>query len=104
MSSYSVLNIREQGGDNWEIGGTITIVSGGAIVLAGGAIVPASGTQAAAITLLTDGSGGTSNDAIQAVGATNGGDVSAAINNNFADLAAKLNAVITAINGVGIIA
>jgi|GEM_PF-1260570 len=39
---------------------------------------------------LTDSTGGTANTTLQAVGATNSGDVSAAINNNFADLAAQL--------------
>ncbi|EME71394.1 cytoplasmic protein [Paramagnetospirillum caucaseum] len=43
---------------------------------------------------LTDSSGGSADATIQAVGATNSGDVSAAINNNFADLAAKVNAII----------
>ena len=55
----------------------------------------------AAIVSLTDSSGGTANDTLQAVGATNSGDVSAAINNNFADLAAKVNGIIVALRNSG---
>lgn len=40
---------------------------------------------------LTDNTGGAVDGTLAVVGATNGGDVSAAINNNFADLAAKVN-------------
>lgn len=39
---------------------------------------------------LTDSTGGTANTTLAAVGATNSGDVSGTINNNFADLAAQL--------------
>lgn len=46
------------------------------------------------LTALTDSSGGTANTTLEAVGATNSGDVSGAINNNFADIAATLNAII----------
>lgn len=62
---------------------------------------PASGD---AIVSLTDSSGGTANDTLQAVGATNSGDVSAAINNNFADVAAKVNGILTALRNAGILA
>jgi hypothetical protein len=62
---------------------------------------PASQT---AIVSLTDSSGGTANDTLQAVGATNGGDVSAAINNNFADVSAKINGILTALRNAGILA
>ena len=55
----------------------------------------------AAIVSLTDSSGGTANDTLQAVGATNSGDVSAAINNNFADLAAKVNGILAAMRTNG---
>jgi hypothetical protein len=55
----------------------------------GGAV---SNTIAAAtnIAALTDSSGGAKDNTIEAVGATNGGDVSGAINNNFAELAEEL--------------
>lgn len=39
---------------------------------------------------LTDSSGGTADDTIEAVGATNSGDVSGAINNNFKEMADQL--------------
>lgn len=67
----------------------------------------AAGTQAAAIAQLTDSSGGTANDTIELVPAVGGSGASTAqetaIANNFADLAAKINAIQTAIRGVGII-
>lgn len=47
---------------------------------------------------LTDSTGGTANDTLAAVGATNSGDVSGVINSNFADIAAKLNAIIKMLN------
>lgn len=48
------------------------------------------------ITPLTSG-GGTADNTLQLVGATNGSDVSAAINNNFADLVTKVNQILTAL-------
>lgn len=59
-------------------------------------VVEFDATRAAMATIvpLTDSSGGSANDTLQAVGATNSGDVSAAINNNFADVSAKINAII----------
>lgn len=58
------------------------------------------GTTLAAITVptaLTNSTGGTADNTVAAVGATNGSDVSGTINNNFADLLAKVNANISAI-------
>lgn len=49
---------------------------------------------------LDDNSGGAVGASIVAVGATNSGDVSAAINGNFASVNAKLDEVITALNGL----
>jgi hypothetical protein len=60
----------------------ITDSSGGA---ASTTIAAATNTDA-----LTDSTGGTANTTLAAVGATNAGDVSGAINDNFADLAAQL--------------
>ena len=60
-------------------------------------------TAAAAQVALTDSSGGTANDTIAAVGATNASDVSGTINDNFADVAAKINALRTALVNAGII-
>jgi len=50
------------------------------------------------IAALTDSSGGAVDGTLAAVGATNGSDVSAAINNNFADLAAKVNGILKFLN------
>lgn len=52
-------------------------------------VQPASANQAA----LTNSTGGTANGTLEAVGATNGSDVSAAINNNFTELHVLLNEV-----------
>lgn len=54
--------------------------------------VPHSATTS--ITQLTDSTGGTANNTLQAV---SGSGADAAINNNFADIAAKLNAVLVAL-------
>lgn len=55
----------------------------------------------AAITSLTDSSGGTANDTIQSVSATY---TQAEVANNFADLAAKVNAIIAALRAARVIA
>lgn len=55
---------------------------------------------AAAITSLTDSSGGTANDTVQAIG---GVFSQAEIANNFADLTAKVNAILAALRSAGII-
>lgn len=52
---------------------------------------PQTGPKLATPVALTDSTGGTANNTLVAIGATNTGDRSADINNNFADLAAKLN-------------
>lgn len=62
-------------------------------------IQPASANQAA----LTNSSGGTANGTIEAVGATNTGDVSSAINNNFTELHVLLNEIRTALVNLGLI-
>ena len=59
--------------------------------------------SAPAVVVLTDSTGGTANNTLQAVGATNSGDVSAAINNNFADLSAKVNELIAALKTAGLL-
>ena|SRR5688572_23085003 len=66
----------------------------------GGAAAPA-----AAIASLTDNSAGAANDTVEALadGTTYATDV-AAIRNNFADLAAKVNAILAALRSAGIIA
>ncbi len=97
MAGENTANYEEQGGDNWAIGGTITILSGGRIV-------PASGTGAAAITVMTDSTGGTANDTLAAItaGASYAQADMTAVKNALATLAAKVNALIAANQGVGI--
>lgn len=51
---------------------------------------------------LTDSSGGSTDGTIEAVGATNSGDVSGAINNNFAEVAAKIAAIHARLEAAGI--
>lgn len=59
--------------------------------------------SAPAVVALTDSTGGTANSTLQAVGATNASDQSAAINNNFADLSAKVNQLIAAFQTAGLL-
>ncbi|WP_395452847.1 hypothetical protein ACHMW5_02330 [Azospirillum melinis] len=59
--------------------------------------------SAPAVVSLTDSTGGSANNTLQAVGATNGSDQSAAINNNFADLSAKVNQLIAAFQTAGLL-
>lgn len=86
-------------------GATLVVQSGGSIKIESGGTITNAGTQASAIAALTDNSAGTANDTIQALadGTTYANDV-AAIRNNFADLAAKVNAITAALRGAGIIA
>jgi hypothetical protein len=93
-NSYGPKTYNKQGGDE------IVIASGGALNVETGGVIKANGTQASAIVNLTDSSGGTANDTIQAVGGTY---TQAEVANNFADLAAKVNAILNAIRGAGII-
>lgn len=76
------------------------VASGGEISVETGGKITANGTQASAIANLTDSSGGTANDTVQAVG---GSYSQAEVANNFADLSAKINAILNAIRGAGII-
>lgn len=55
--------------------------------------------HAAAITALTDNSGGTADNTLQAIGATYS---QTEVRNNFADLAAKINQILTLLQDVGL--
>lgn len=109
--SYQPKVYLEQGGD------ALVVQSGGEIRIEAGGIFSAGGTQASAIADLTDNSAGTANSTIQAMADltdtpadadTLRDDIVAtllpAIRNNFADVAAKVNAIIAALEGAGIIA
>lgn len=59
------------------------------------------GSQQSKVASLTDSSGGTADDTIAAV---SGSGADAAINNNFADLAAKVNALLVIVEAHGLMA
>lgn len=81
----------------------------GALKPANGVVSQAFGNkarvQAAVVAALIDGTGGTVNDILEnlADGTTYAND-HAKIENNFADLAAKVNAILTALKDAGIMA
>lgn len=97
-ATYSTKTYRKIGGDE------IVIASGGALNIETGGAITANGTQASAIVNLTDGTGGTANDALVAVPSDTLANAAAAANDNFADLSAKLNLILAALRGAGIIA
>lgn len=93
MSTYNAKCYVRQDGD------AIIIEAGGSLIITG-AITPSSGTQASAIADLTAATG-TADGTIQDV--TSSFDQTI-LNNNFKDLATKVNGILAAIRGVGIIA
>ena len=58
-------------------------------------------TQQAAITALTNSTGGTADNTLAAVGDTTTNQATV-INNNFSDLAVKVNAILTALHNAGV--
>ncbi len=61
--------------------------------------------QSAVVAALTDGTmTGTANGAMELVGATNSGDVSGAIMNNFKECQTQINAILTALKNAGLMA
>ena len=95
MSDYQGKVHRQQGGD------VLVVESGGEIKIEAGGKITNDGTQASAITSLTDSSGGSADGTVEAV---SGSGADSAINNNFAELAAKQTAILAALRGAGIIA
>ncbi len=91
---------HKQGGD------VLVVASGGEINVESGGKLTAAGTQASAIASLTDSTGGTANDTLVdlASGGTWAAGVETKVEDNFADLAAKINAILAALRGAGIIA
>lgn len=83
-TKHNTKNYEQQGGATWTVGGTLDIAAGGKIT--------ADGTQAAAVTALkttyTTGNLDTEAEIITALNATN----------------TAVNAIITALNGAGILA
>ncbi len=82
-------------------GDQLVVASGGVINVETGGVIQANGTQASAITALTDSTTGTGDNTVVDVGAAFN---QATLNNNFADLIAKINALIAAVKGAGITA
>lgn len=94
MSFENVKIVREQGGDR------LVVKAGGAINIEAGGQILAAGSQAVAIAPLTAASG-TADDTVADVG---GSFSQTTLNNNFKDLATKINAIQAALEGAGIIA
>ena len=103
----NVSNYNDQGGAVTVIGGELRIEAAGKIT--------AAGTQASAITALTDNSAGTADNTIAALPDPTDTPATAdilrddlvatlypALRNNIADLTAKVNAIIAALQGAGI--
>lgn len=87
--SYQPKVYREQGGDK------LVVASGGEIEVKTGGKVTAGGTQAAAIVSLTDSTTGTAGNTVD--------DATASVKDDIASLAAKINAILAALRGAGII-
>ncbi len=94
--SYTGKVYREQGTDK------LVVASGGEIKIETGGKISANGTQASAIVSLTDNTGGTASDTIANTAGAN--PTTAEFENAIASLTAKLNAVLAALRGAGIIA
>lgn len=77
-------------------GDRIVVASGGVLDVESGGIVKAAGTQATAIASLTDSTTGTPGDTLD--------DTTAGQKDDIASLAAKINAILAALRGAGIIA
>ena len=95
--SYNTKVYQEQGGAKTivESGGSIEIKSGGVLDVKTGGIVKANGTQAAAIVSLTDSTTGTAGNTVD--------DTTASVKDDIASLAAKINGILAALRGAGII-
>lgn len=83
--------------------GAVSLLPVSSVSAAGAGTVGASLTvvRQAAITALTDSTTGTADNTVADVGAAFN---QATLNNNFADLTAKINAILTALDGAGITA
>lgn len=92
-STYQPKVYRNQGGD------IVTVASGGVVNMETGSIMKANGTQASALAVLSI-SVGTADDTLADVG---GAFNQTTLNDNFADVGTKINAIINALKGVGIL-
>lgn len=82
-------------------GNTIAVKAADGGQIHGQAAAAGATAQAAALTALTDSTGGTADDTVADVGASFN---QATLNNNFADLIAKINALRAAVRNAGLIA
>jgi len=87
--SYQPKTYRKQGGN------VLVIESGGEIEVKTGGKVTAAGTQAAAIVSLTDSTTGTAGNTVD--------DTTTSVKDDIASLAAKINGILAALRGVGVI-
>lgn len=94
--SYNALVYNEQGGAK------LVVASGGQISIESGGKITAAGTQASAIVDITDNTGGTASNTIANTAGAN--PTTAEFENAVASITAKLNAVLAALRGAGIIA
>lgn len=94
--SYNALVYNEQGGAK------LVVASGGQISIESGGKITAAGTQASAIASITDNTGGTAGDTIANTAGAN--PTTGEFENAVASITAKLNAVLAALRGAGIIA
>jgi len=76
-------------------GDKLVVKSGGELKVETGGKVTNNGTQAAAIVSITDSTGGTAGDVVN--------DTTVSVKDDIATLAAKINSVIAALRGAGII-
>lgn len=88
--TYQPKVYRDEGGDRQ------VIASGGEIKVESGGIITNDGTQATAIVNLTDSTTGTAGDTVD--------DTTASVKDDIASLAAKINGILAALRGAGIIA
>jgi hypothetical protein len=88
-ATYQPKVYREQGGDK------LVVKSGGEIKVETGGKVTNDGTQAAAIVTLTDSTTGTAGDTVD--------DNTASVKDDIASLAKKINDILVALRGAGII-
>lgn len=89
MSDYSSKVHMDQDGDQ------LSVESGGSINIETGGQIKANGTQASAIASLTDSTTGTPSDTVD--------DATASVKDDIASLAAKINSILAALRGAGII-
>ncbi len=89
-ATYQPKVYRQQGGD------VLVVKSAGEVKVEPGGKITNDGTQASAIVNLTDSTGGTAGNTVD--------DTTASVKDDIASLAAKINSILAALRGAGIIA